>query len=81
MSNIIQQPQEYNFAGNIKDIVPMSAGPMTFSVPLLLEECYYPDSEGHITIPLRAFFEAHLHAPASTRSPTTDCRSPPIPTT
>lgn len=35
MSNIIQQPQEYNFAGNIKDIVLMSAGPVTFSVPLL----------------------------------------------
>ena len=36
---------------------------MTFSIQLLLEEVYYPDSDGRIAIPLRAFFEAHLHAP------------------
>lgn len=63
MANLIQQPQTYNFAGNIADIVLMSDVPVTFSIPLLLEEVYYPDPDGHITIPLRAFFEAHLHAP------------------
>lgn len=63
MANLIRQPQTYNFAGNIADIVLMSDVPVTFSIPLLLEEVYHPDSTGRITIPLRAFFEAHLHAP------------------
>ncbi|MCC8062452.1 MAG: hypothetical protein LIO68_04320 [Rikenellaceae bacterium] len=63
MANLIRQPQTYNFAGNISDIVLMSDFPVTFSVPLLLEEVYYPGPDGRITIPLRAFFEAHLHAP------------------
>lgn len=60
---LIRQPQTYNFAGNIVDIVLMSDVPVTFSIPLLLEEVYYPDPDGRITIPLRAFFEAHLHSP------------------
>lgn len=60
--NIIQQPSTYNFAGNIADIVLTGESSVTFSIPLLLEEVYYPDADGRITIPLRAFFEAHLHA-------------------
>lgn len=63
MANLIRQPQTYNFAGNIADIVLTGDSSVTFSVPLLLEEVYYPDPSGRITIPLRAFFEAHLHAP------------------
>ena len=62
MTNIIQQPSTYNFAGNIADIVLTGESSVTFSIPLLLEEVYYPDADGRITIPLRAFFEAHLHA-------------------
>lgn len=63
MANLIQQPQPYNFAGNLVDIIVMSSTPVTFSVPRLLEEVYYPNSEGRVIIPLRVFFEAHLHAP------------------
>lgn len=63
MANLIQQPQQYNFAGNLSDIVLMSDVPVSFSLAGLLDEIYYPDNEGLITIPLRAFFEAHLHAP------------------
>lgn len=62
MANLIRQPQPYNFAGNIEDIVLMSDIPVTFGIAGLLEEVYHPDSTGRITIPLRAFFEAHLHA-------------------
>ena len=62
MSLIQQQPDTYNFAGNIADIVLTSDASVTLSIPLLLEEVYFPDSNGRITIPLRAFFEAHLHA-------------------
>lgn len=62
MTNILQQPSTYNFAGNIADIVLTGESSVTFSIPLLLEEVYYPDADGRITIPLRAFFEAHLHA-------------------
>lgn len=63
MANLIQQPQQYNFAGNLVDIVLMSDIPVSFSLAGLLDEVYYPYSEGRVTIPLRAFFEAHLHAP------------------
>lgn len=63
MANLIRQPQTYNFAGNIADIVLMSDNPVTFGVAGLLEEVYQPDSAGRITVPLRAFFEAHFHAP------------------
>ena len=63
MSLIQQQPDTYNFAGNIADIVLTSDASVTLSIPLLLEEVYFPDANGRITIPLQAFFEAHLHAP------------------
>lgn len=63
MANLIRQPQTYNFSGNIDDIVLMSDVPVSFSLNGLLDEVYYPDSEGRVIIPLRAFFEAHLHAP------------------
>lgn len=63
MANLIRQPQTYNFAGNLSDIVLMSDVPVNFSLAGLLDEVYYPDSGGKVTIPLRAFFEAHLSAP------------------
>ncbi|WP_298061408.1 hypothetical protein [uncultured Rikenella sp.] len=63
MSNIVQQPQEYSFAGNLGDLVVMSDRAIAFAIDGLLEERYEPDASGRVTIPLRAFFEAHLHAP------------------
>ena len=57
MSNIVQQPQEYSFAGNLGDRA------IAFAIDGLLEERYEPDASGRVVIPLRAFFEAHLHAP------------------
>lgn len=63
MSNIVQQPQEYSFAGNLGDLVVMSDRAIAFAIDGLLEERYEPDASGRVVIPLRAFFEAHLHAP------------------
>lgn len=63
MANIVQQPQEYSFAGNLSDLVVMSDRSIAFAIDGLLEERYEPDASGRVTIPLRAFFEAHLHAP------------------
>lgn len=63
MANIVQQPQEYSFAGNLGDLVVMSDRAIAFAIDGLLEERYEPDATGRVGIPLRAFFEAHLHAP------------------
>ncbi len=63
MSNIVQQPQEYSFAGNLGDLVMTSDRAIAFAIDGLLEERYEPDASGRVVIPLRAFFEAHLHAP------------------
>lgn len=62
MSNIVQQPQEYSFAGNLGDLVVMSDRAIAFAIDGLLEERYEPDATGRVVVPLRAFFEAHLHA-------------------
>jgi hypothetical protein len=45
------------------DLVVMSDRAIAFAVDGLLEERYEPDASGRVVIPLRAFFEAHLHAP------------------
>lgn len=63
MANIVQQPQGYYFAGNLSDLVVTSDRAVTFAIDGLLEERYEPDASGRVVIPLRAFFEAHLHAP------------------
>lgn len=63
MERIVQQPERYSFAGNLKALVVESGQPVTFSIPGVLEEIYDPDSSGRVVIPLRAFFEAHLQAP------------------
>lgn len=63
MVNIVQQPQGYNFAGNLSDLAVMSDRAVEFTIDGLLEERYEPDASGRVVIPLRAFFETHLHAP------------------
>ena len=69
MTPIIQNPDKYNFAGNIRHILLPGDAPVTFGLSALLTETYPPYVSGTIRIPLRAFFEILLSAPAVSEVP------------
>ncbi|MFY0628591.1 MAG: hypothetical protein JXR07_20000 [Reichenbachiella sp.] len=61
---ILQQPENYNFAGNIPEFIISDIEPVPFRLmkdeEVLLDELYTPDPDAKVTIDLVGFFEKYL---------------------
>lgn len=57
MATILQQPDQYSFAGNLKEIIIATDNSIFFRIEsqseILIESSYYPDTNGRVVIDIR----------------------------